>query len=470
MVDILGYGAYVPLYRIKREEICKAWGKKSVKGDNSLCGRDEDSLTMSIEAAKIALRNSNVDSHDVNGLVLTSRSMPIKNKSSVTTVKEALDLKDNLELIQLDGTGLQAINEATRLILKSGGNILIIASDNLVGKPGSPDELYAGAGAFAAIIGENSGIATIKNYYSYSSDFFNKWKVDTERFPESLGDLRFEQYVISNSLKQALDLFKTQGLEINEVTNIVLNQSAAEDLGVLAKCGLPREKAISVFNKVGFTGTSSTLLSFAYAIENGSRGRILAIELDPGLIIRVLELELNLGKDKNVLNSYLEHKRYVDYPTYLRYKGIIEEVKSTSESEKYIRAIVRERASKYGFKGAICNNCGSINLPIVRIGNKDLIVCRSCKEFSSYDYKILSGKGKIYSYTIVHYPPPDFENESPYVIAVVELDEGNRITCRLTDIEPYDIKIGTPVEAVFRKLMTRENGIIEYGYKFRPER
>jgi len=82
--------------------------------------------------------------------------------------------------------------------------------------------------------------------------------------------------------------------------------------------------------------------------------------------------------------------------------------------------------------------------------------------------RVLSGRGTVYSYTTVYNPPAGFEGTAPYVIAIIELDEGVRLTAQLTDLDD-EPEIGMPVEMVTRKLRSEgEDGIIIYGYKFRP--
>ena len=79
-----------------------------------------------------------------------------------------------------------------------------------------------------------------------------------------------------------------------------------------------------------------------------------------------------------------------------------------------------------------------------------------------------SGRGTVYSYTIVLNAPEGFEEQAPYTIALVQLDEGPMVTAQLTDLEG-EPEIGMRVEMVTRKLRTDgEAGIIVYGYKFRP--
>ncbi len=80
------------------------------------------------------------------------------------------------------------------------------------------------------------------------------------------------------------------------------------------------------------------------------------------------------------------------------------------------------------------------------------------------------GKGRVISYTIVTDAPEGFEEQAPYALALVKLDEGPTVLAQLTDLDlEADVKIGLRVEMVTRKLRTDgKRGIIVYGYKFRP--
>ncbi|MBP8972331.1 MAG: Zn-ribbon domain-containing OB-fold protein [Anaerolineae bacterium] len=80
----------------------------------------------------------------------------------------------------------------------------------------------------------------------------------------------------------------------------------------------------------------------------------------------------------------------------------------------------------------------------------------------------LSGKGAVYSFTTVTAPAEPYEAYAPYVLALVQLDEGPMVTAQLTDLDG-EPAIGMRVEMVIRKLRTDgERGIIIYGPKFRP--
>lgn len=81
----------------------------------------------------------------------------------------------------------------------------------------------------------------------------------------------------------------------------------------------------------------------------------------------------------------------------------------------------------------------------------------------------LSGRGEVYSFSTMYSVPGGYEEQKPYTIALVQLDEGSMVTAQLTDVDAQEVRIGMRVEMVTRKL--REEGAegqIIYGYKFRP--
>ena len=79
-----------------------------------------------------------------------------------------------------------------------------------------------------------------------------------------------------------------------------------------------------------------------------------------------------------------------------------------------------------------------------------------------------AGTGEIYSFTTLGNPPSGFEDQAPYTLALIRLDEGPLLTAQLTDLDEPP-RIGDRVEMVTRRLYTEgQSGMIVYGYKFRP--
>jgi len=95
-------------------------------------------------------------------------------------------------------------------------------------------------------------------------------------------------------------------------------------------------------------------------------------------------------------------------------------------------------------------------------------VCPECEAPAKTPFAF-SGRGEVYSYSTVYHPPRGFEEFVPYTVALVRLDEGPMVTAQLTDVNAGDVHIGMPVEMVTRKVQGGgEDGVIVYGYKFRP--
>ena len=88
---------------------------------------------------------------------------------------------------------------------------------------------------------------------------------------------------------------------------------------------------------------------------------------------------------------------------------------------------------------------------------------------AGFDEQAMSGRGEIYSFSTMYNVPVGYEEQKPYTVALVRLEEGPLVTAQLTDIDSADVHIGLRVEMVTRRL--REEGAegqIIYGYKFRP--
>ncbi len=121
----------------------------------------------------------------------------------------------------------------------------------------------------------------------------------------------------------------------------------------------------------------------------------------------------------------------------------------------------RERKYRYRLIGERCSRCGAIHFPRTS-------VCKGCGSTELEECK-LAETGKVVTWTVVRNPPDGYEKYTPYVVALVELDDGVRVMSQLVDVEPGEVKGGMRVEAAFRRIKEDgSSGIIEYGYKFRP--
>lgn len=121
----------------------------------------------------------------------------------------------------------------------------------------------------------------------------------------------------------------------------------------------------------------------------------------------------------------------------------------------------RRIPERYLILGSRCTTCGNLYFP-------QRVVCPKCRRKGKLEKVKYSGKGKIYSFTEIRSPSTGFEDQVPYVLAIIELDDGPRLTAQLVDCTLEDVQIGQRVESVFRIIQRDDpEGLIHYGFKFR---
>jgi uncharacterized OB-fold protein len=131
---------------------------------------------------------------------------------------------------------------------------------------------------------------------------------------------------------------------------------------------------------------------------------------------------------------------------------------------KSLALVWRRREQLYRGIGTKCTNCGKYFFPPRNF-------CPQCRRQGKIEKTEISGKGKVFSFTTTYSPLEGFEELAPYIMTIIELEEGPKLTAMLCDVEPENVKIGMPVQAVFRKISEDGNsGIIHYGYKFQPSK
>mgnify|MGYP001047597605 FL=1 len=122
----------------------------------------------------------------------------------------------------------------------------------------------------------------------------------------------------------------------------------------------------------------------------------------------------------------------------------------------------RLNKQRYALTGEVCPHCQAKIFP-----PRD--VCPECGDEAKTEFEF-SGRGEIYSFTNIYNAPEGFEENIPYTVALVKLEEGPMVTAQLTDLGEHPVEIGMPVEMITRKLRSDgdERGLLVYGYKFRP--
>ena len=128
----------------------------------------------------------------------------------------------------------------------------------------------------------------------------------------------------------------------------------------------------------------------------------------------------------------------------------------------------RETSARYNLIGSSCTVCKATYFPRREI-------CPDChrESIGKMERKKMSGRGAVVSFTKVYDGAQHLAMQTPYIMAIIQLEEGKNacLTAQLVECQEDEVEIGTPVEAVFRKIQEDgKSGVIHYGYKFRPAR
>jgi uncharacterized protein len=118
----------------------------------------------------------------------------------------------------------------------------------------------------------------------------------------------------------------------------------------------------------------------------------------------------------------------------------------------------REIPQRYRMEAAKCTKCGKIFYP-------PRLICSQCKN-RQFEKVVLPDTGKIETFTVIRVATTQFQDQSPYAVGIIELENGVRITSQIVDCEFNDLEIGKPVRLEFRRIQADgESGIISYGHK-----
>jgi uncharacterized OB-fold protein len=123
----------------------------------------------------------------------------------------------------------------------------------------------------------------------------------------------------------------------------------------------------------------------------------------------------------------------------------------------------RKQQHRYNLIGTRCEACGRHFFP-------PRSFCPDCRRDGNIENYRFSGKGTVITYTVIRSASDQFEGQTPYVLAIVELEEGPRLTAQVV-CRPDEVYIGMPVRKVFRRIGSEgESGPLYYGTKFVPSK
>ncbi len=339
MVGIVGYGVYVPRYRIKTEDIAKVWGASPKIGkalgvfEKSVAGPDEDVATISVEAARNAVKHGGVDPTKIGAVYVGSESHPYAVKPTGTIVAEAIGCTTDLTCADYEfacKAGTAAIQTCMGLVKSGMIEVgLAIGSDTAQGRPGDALEYSASSGGVALLIGDKKPVATIEDTTSFTTDTPDFWRREGEDFPSHGARFTGEPAYFRHVGEGAKSMFRKTDTTVDDYDYFVFHMPNGKfPLSMGRQLGVPAEKLEDglVVRKIGNTYSASAMIGLARILDIAEPGaKIFCVSYGSGagsdaFVIKVeKEIEKHRGEVPTV-DDYIERRTYVDYSIYAKYR------------------------------------------------------------------------------------------------------------------------------------------------------
>lgn len=346
-VGIVGYGAFIPRRRIKLEEIAKVWGADAASyrrglqlQEKSVPGKDEDTVTMSVEAARNAIaRSGGVDPRSIGALYIGSESHPYAVKPSGTIVAEAIGATPELHVADLEfacKAGTEGMYLAYSLV--KAGNVQYafgIGADTSQGAPGDALEYSAAAGAAAFLFGADPGriLAEVVETYSWTTDTPDFWRREYMHYPRHGSRFTGEPAYFRHSSSAAKGIMEKAGLKPEDFAFAVFHQPNGKfPMRVGQMVGFTRKQLETGWLSpwLGNTYSGASPIGLTAILDVAKPGDlVLLTSFGSGagsdafvfrVTDRVLEVQGLAPKTRPQLD---ENKIYVDYGTYAKLRGKI---------------------------------------------------------------------------------------------------------------------------------------------------
>jgi hydroxymethylglutaryl-CoA synthase len=334
----MGYGAYVPRYRLPAKEVARVWtggkGGLPIK-EKAVPGIDEDVITMSIEAARNAMLRGQIDPAELRAVWVGSESHPYAVKPTSTVVAEAIGAVPNTQAGDWEfacKAGTEALVAAMGLVGSGMGHYaMAVGMDTAQGKPGDALEYTAGAGGAAYILGPaEESLAVINASYSYVTDTPDFWRRENQKYPEHGMRFTGEPAYFKHITEAATALMQAAGTSHKDYKWAVFHQPNTKfPQKVASQLGFSMEQIAPglLVSVIGNTYAGAALIGLTAVLDIAQPGeRILVVSFGSGagsdaFDIHVTE-KINDRRDLALkTQDYISRRTEIDYATYVRYRG-----------------------------------------------------------------------------------------------------------------------------------------------------
>lgn len=464
MRGIISYGAYLPHRRLDRSTIAAVAGTGGGKGTRTVASYDEDTTTMGVEAARRALRPTEVAP---KALWFSTVAPAYVDKTNATAIHAALRLDDDVIAADFGGAARSAI-AALRSALAGGPTALVVAADLRGGLPGSADEAQGGDAAAALLVGDDADgpvIAELVGTGTATDEFLDRWRTPgdarSKQWEEKFGETQYLP-LATQALRAAL---ADAGIEADRVDTLIVSGLHGRACKAAAKkSGIDGAKVLDDLTAtVGNPGAAQAGLLLASALDAAAPGQVIVLlSLADGADALVLKATEAIAAYEPALAvaDQVAAGAPVPYGKYLAWRGHLtpEPPRRPEPARPSASAAGRSEDWKFAFVGSQDRASGAIHLPPSRVSMEGGAVDDMAP------IPMADVQGTVATYTIdklVYSPSP------PVVFAIVDFDGGGRAPIELTDVDPKAVAIGDRIEMTFRKLFSSD-GIHNYFWKGRP--
>jgi hydroxymethylglutaryl-CoA synthase len=465
MSGILAYGAYVPRYRLAREAISvppAAGTGAETRGTRAVAGYDEDTTSMGIEAARVALGG-----HDLmpDALYLATTSPAYGEKNNSTLIHSVLGLDRSVPAIDCNGSFRSAAG-ALHIGLFRPARSLVVSADVRTSKPGGADERDAGDAASALLVtsGKEPVIAEVLATASLTMEFLDRWRVGTEAVARTWEE-RFGMEVYHDLGREALAAaMKKAGITAADIKHVVVASPNTRALRSLPKA-LKLNASDDFVASVGNTGSAHAGLRLADVLDRASPGETIAVIcLADGAdvtLLRTTELLTQRRAPVPVAALVAKPAISIGYTKFLEWRGMLatEPPRRPDPLDPAAPTTLRINDWKLRYTGSRCKACGEQHYPPQR-------VCQQCRSVDLMEaVRPKTGAGTVVTSVVDRLA---WSPHPPLTMAVVDLDGGGRVQTEVTEVDGLELGPGSRVELTFRRLYTTRNGIHNYFWKMRP--
>lgn len=342
---ILSYGVALPKYRIESAEIWKTWKNISTSffdmlsiGERGVLGPEEDTLTLSVSAAKTAIIRSGIPAEKIGAVLLGTGTSPYATKAAAIILIDALGLNTNILATDVqcaDKSGSTSLWLAAGMI-ESGmiDYALVIGADTLNRhtQPGMVLEYVASAGAVAFILGKENPIAKLEAMATHTHDQNDYFRTEGERFIQP--GAGFYGWVanwglLDHVVPAGKALFEKTGLKPSDFSKFAVPQKTGlRPLMTMGKLELDMMQVLPyvLTAQIGDCGAAGVLLSLAHILDFAEPGeRVGVIDYGGGAGCDAWSLVCTDAlaerrPESGLVIQLLDDKIMVDYATMVKYE------------------------------------------------------------------------------------------------------------------------------------------------------